>query len=100
MLQCVSSYPTPDDGASIGGMVALREAFGVPVGYSDHTTNLLAGALAVAGGACVVEKHLTHDREAAGPDHRASFEPADFGAYVRHIRSATAMLGPRRLRRG
>lgn len=94
LLQCVSSYPTPCEEAAIGAMAAMRQRFGVPVGYSDHTTDELTGALAVAAGACVIEKHLTHDREAPGPDHAASFEPDQFAEYVRHVRAAAAMLGP------
>ncbi|MEO1237603.1 MAG: SAF domain-containing protein, partial [Planctomycetota bacterium] len=48
-----------------------------------------------AAGACVVEKHLTHDRGAAGPDHAASVEPEGLAAYVAGVRRAAAMMGPR-----
>ena len=71
----------------------LRDRFGVPTGYSDHTTEPLAGALAVAAGAAIVEKHLTYDRNAGGPDHAASFDPAQFAEYVWAIRLAEKMLG-------
>jgi len=94
MLQCVSSYPTAAEDAAIGGMLALRRAFDLAVGYSDHTMEETTGALAVAAGACVIEKHLTYDRTAPGPDHAASFEPDAFARYVTHIRRAAAMLGP------
>ena len=93
LLHCVSSYPTPVEHAALGGIAALRERFHLPVGYSDHTTSLLTGAFAVASGACVIEKHLTYDPMAAGPDHAASFSPETFTQYVRHIRKAQAMLG-------
>lgn len=98
MLQCVSSYPTPGEDAALGAMVALRERFGLPTGYSDHTEGETTGALAVAAGACVLEKHLTYDRAAAGPDHAASLEPAGMARYVRLAREAAAMLGPIRKR--
>jgi sialic acid synthase SpsE len=75
-------------------MQAMRERFGLPVGYSDHTTELLTGALAVAAGACVIEKHLTYDRRASGPDHAASFDAQHFRHYVRLIRQAESMTGP------
>lgn len=94
LLQCVSSYPTPTEDASIGGMLALGRAFDVPIGYSDHTMDDTTGALAVAAGACVIEKHLTYDCGAPGPDHAASFEPAAFKRYVEHVRRAATMLGP------
>ncbi|MEM9419350.1 MAG: N-acetylneuraminate synthase family protein [Planctomycetota bacterium] len=95
LLQCVSSYPTPDDAAGLGGMRALSYRFpGTAVGYSDHTAALDTGALAVAAGAQVLEKHLTHDRTAPGPDHAASVEPDGLRQYVAAVRRASAMLGP------
>lgn len=93
LLHCVSSYPTAAGEANLSWINRLRESHGVPVGYSDHATDPMAGALAVAAGACVVEKHLTHDRGAAGPDHAASADPKQFAEYVRLIRSAERMLG-------
>lgn len=95
-LQCVSAYPTPDDHASLAGISVLARAFPhLPgVGYSDHTQGTDTGALAVAAGACVLEKHLTHDRAANGPDHAASLDPAGFAEYVRLARRAFAMRGP------
>lgn len=94
LLQCVSSYPTPVEDTALGGMVAMRERFGLPVGYSDHTQTVETGAMAVAAGAVVIEKHLTYDRHAHGPDHSASADPQQFIEYVRLIRRAEAMLGP------
>src|SRR5690606_32292886 len=82
LLQCVSSYPTPDAAASLGGIAALRGRFGLPVGYSDHTTRDDTGAFAVAAGAAVIEKHLTYDPRAKGPDHAASLDPDQFARYV------------------
>jgi len=95
LMQCVSSYPTPDEHASLGGMLALLRAFPhLPgIGYSDHTQSLDTGALAVAAGACVLEKHLTHDRTAPGPDHAASLDAKGFAEYVRLARRAFNMLG-------
>ena len=63
------------------------------LGYSDHTTAVDTGALAVAGGACVLEKHLTHDRRAPGPDHAASLAPEGFAEYVRLAHRAAQMRG-------
>jgi len=94
LLHCVSAYPTPMDQAGLGGIAALRDRFGCHVGYSDHTTAAQTGAWAVLAGACVLEKHLTLDRQAAGPDHAASQDPAGLAAYVQQVRQATAALGP------
>jgi len=93
LLQCVSSYPTPDASAALGGIASIAQATGLPTGYSDHTASPDTGALAVAAGACILEKHLTYDRHAAGPDHSASLEPDGFAEYVRLARRARIMLG-------
>jgi len=92
-LQCTSSYPTPDERAAIGGMHEIAAITGRAVGYSDHTASADTGAIAVAAGACILEKHLTYDRNAAGPDHNASLDPAQFAEYVRLARRAARMLG-------
>ena len=93
-LQCVSSYPTPEPDTALGGIRALIARFGLPVGYSDHTAALDTGALAVAASACLLEKHLTYDPAAPGPDHAASLSPDDFTRYVALARRAAVMLGP------
>lgn len=93
LLQCVSSYPCPADQAAVGGVIALRERFGLPTGYSDHTSDEDTGALAVSLGACILEKHLTWSNEAQGPDHAASLEPDAFARYVALAREA-AHHGP------
>lgn len=95
-LQCVSAYPAPDECASLAGRIAMLE-HGLPaLGYSDHTTSVETAAIAVASGAVVLEKHLTHDRSARGPDHASSLDPDQFAAYVRSARRAHRMLGPRK----
>lgn len=92
-LQCVSAYPTEPRCAALGGIGALAAALKSDIGYSDHTPLVESGALAVAAGACALEKHLTYDRAARGPDHSASLDPEQFGRYVRLARSAHDMLG-------
>jgi sialic acid synthase SpsE len=72
----------------------LRDRYHLPVGYSDHTTEVTTGALAVAAGACVIEKHMTYNPKAHGPDHAASFDEPTFERYVKLIRQAAAMHGP------
>jgi sialic acid synthase SpsE len=91
LLQCVSCYPVPVEQAALGGIRELKAAFAVPVGYSDHTTSPRAGLAAAFAGASLLEKHITHDRRAAGPDHAASFEPSTFREYVSHVRANEAM---------
>jgi N-acetylneuraminate synthase/N,N'-diacetyllegionaminate synthase len=93
LLHCVSAYPTPIADARLAWIDDLRRRFDVPVGYSDHTTEPMAGALATAAGACVIEKHLTWNRFASGPDHAASADPQQFAAYVAMTRTAARMRG-------
>lgn len=94
LLHCVSSYPTRNGDAHLCWIAELARRYdGAAIGYSDHTTDPLAGALAVAAGACIIEKHLTYDRSAPGPDHAASADPAEFADYVRLVRRADLLRG-------
>lgn len=93
LLQCVSAYPTPKDQAALDGIGALQAAFGLPVGYSDHTVEEETGAAAVRHGAVLLEKHVTLDRSAPGPDHAVSLEPAGLARYVSLARAAWAGRG-------
>ncbi|MFG0283072.1 MAG: N-acetylneuraminate synthase family protein [Phycisphaerales bacterium JB039] len=85
LLQCVSAYPAPEP--AFDGIGALGAIFDGPVGYSDHNAGTGSAAGAIAAGAVILEKHLTYDRAAAGPDHAASLEPAQFAEYVRLARA-------------
>lgn len=94
LMQCVSSYPTPIEQASLGGRIAMAQQFPQAIGYSDHTNAIDTGGLAVASGVRLLEKHLTYDTNAKGPDHAASLNPADFAEYVRLAHRAFSMIGP------
>jgi N,N'-diacetyllegionaminate synthase len=93
VLHCNTEYPTPMADVNLRAMLAIRDAFGVPVGYSDHTLGIEVAVAAVALGATVIEKHFTLDRNLPGPDHRASLEPAELGAMVAAIRNIEKALG-------
>jgi N-acetylneuraminate synthase/N,N'-diacetyllegionaminate synthase len=93
LLHCVSGYPVPPADANLCWIGELAARFDVPAGYSDHTTLLVSGAAAVAHGAVVVERHLTYDRSADGPDHAASSDPQQFAQYVKLIREAELLRG-------
>jgi N,N'-diacetyllegionaminate synthase len=86
LLHCVSNYPADPADSNLRAMQTMETAFGLPVGYSDHTEGIEVALAAVALGACVIEKHLTLDRSLPGPDHRASLEPDDFAALVKGVR--------------
>jgi N,N'-diacetyllegionaminate synthase len=93
LMQCVSLYPAPDELANLRAMQTLRDAFGVPVGFSDHTTGTAVPIAAAALGAAFIEKHFTLDRSSVGPDHPFALEPADLRAMVAGIRAAEVALG-------
>lgn len=93
LLHCTTEYPTPMADVNLRAMTTLRDAFGVAVGYSDHTLGIEVPIAAVALGATVVEKHFTLDRGQVGPDHRASLEPAELRAMVQAIRNIEVALG-------
>ena len=93
LLHCVSNYPADPRDANLRAMHTMTEAFGVPVGFSDHTPGIDVALAAVALGACVIEKHLTLDRGLPGPDHRASLEPKEFLELVQGIRLVECALG-------
>lgn len=93
LLHCVSSYPTPPEQANLRAIDTLKDAFGLPVGYSDHCLGLDASLAAVARGACLVERHLTLDRGRTGPDHAMSLEPDELRELIQRIRVTEAMLG-------
>lgn len=88
VLDCVSCYPAPDEAVDLAGMAALMPLAPGRVGYSDHSPHVETGARFVRGGAVMLEKHLTYDRSAVGPDHAASLDPAQFAQYVRLAREA------------
>ena len=93
LLQSTTEYPAPPASANLRAIGTLSAAFGLPVGFSDHTEGCDVCVAAVACGARVVEKHITLDRNRPGPDHAASMEPDDFAALVGAIRTVEMALG-------
>lgn len=93
LLHCVSNYPAAPADVNLRAMATMASAFGVPVGYSDHTLGNDVCLAAVALGACVIEKHLTLDRSLPGPDHQASSDPRELASLVEGIRTIQAALG-------
>jgi N,N'-diacetyllegionaminate synthase len=93
LLHCTTEYPTPMAEVNLRAMQNIQAAFGVSVGYSDHTQGIEVATAAVAMGATVIEKHFTLDRTLPGPDHQASLEPAELKSMVVAIRNIEAALG-------
>jgi N-acetylneuraminate synthase len=93
LLHCTTEYPAAPHSINLRAMATLRGAFGLPVGFSDHSRGIHVAVAAVALGATVIEKHLTLDRALPGPDHRASIEPDELAAMIASIRDVELALG-------
>ncbi len=93
LLHCNTEYPTPFEDVNLKAMKTMRDAFGLDVGYSDHTKGNEVPVAAVALGATVIEKHFTLDRNMEGPDHKASLEPDELATMVQSIRHIEKALG-------
>lgn len=85
-LQCVSSYPVPEGFDALEGIGAVAKVTRAVCGYSDHTPGWETATPACEAGAAILEKHLTYDTAATGPDHAASLDAAGFAKYVRAAR--------------
>jgi len=92
-LQCASLYPASPGIMNLKAMHTIREAFGCPVGLSDHTSGIHISVAAVAMGACVIEKHFTLDRNLKGPDHFFAIEPSELKLMVSAIRDVESAMG-------
>lgn len=93
LLHCISSYPTPIQQANLRRMTALSKRFGTLPGLSDHTLGTTASVVAVALGACVIEKHFTLNREHKGPDSEFSLEPDELRRLCSDTHDAWLSLG-------
>ena len=93
LLQCITNYPSPIEQANLRAMVALKEKFNVPVGYSDHSPGSLVPLGAVALGACIIEKHFTDDKTRKGPDHPFAMDSKEFSEMASGIRQMEKAMG-------
>jgi sialic acid synthase SpsE len=93
LLHCAINYPPRFEDLNLRAMATLVSAFGLPVGWSDHTLGSTADVAAVALGACCVEKHFTLNRIQPGPDHPFALEPQELAEMVSAIRDTEAALG-------
>lgn len=93
LLHCNTEYPTPYEDVNLRAMQTMKDAFGLKVGYSDHTKGIEVSVAAAALGASVIEKHITLDCNMEGPDHKASLEPDEFAAMVTSIRHIEQSIG-------
>ncbi len=93
ILHCVSCYPPKPEIINLQNLTLLKERYGFQIGYSDHSMSNDFTLAALALGSCVVEKHITLDRNMHGPDHPFALEPKDMINLVESVRSVESALG-------
>ena len=93
LLHCTSNYPTAYEDVNLNAMITLKNAFNLPIGYSDHTVGVEVPIAAAAMGAKVIEKHFTLDKQMEGPDHKASLNPEELRKMVDSIRNIEKAFG-------
>ncbi len=93
LLHCISIYPPDDNKVNLNNIDMLRENFGYPVGYSDHTLGTVAPVMALAKGVCVIEKHFTLDKNMTGWDHKISADPKELRVICDAASTGYKMLG-------
>lgn len=94
LMHCTSTYPCEPEELNLKMIETLRHEFlDLPIGYSGHEVGLVPSAIAVALGACMLERHLTLDRAMWGSDQAASVEPGGFERLVKYLRVTEAALG-------
>jgi N,N'-diacetyllegionaminate synthase len=98
LMHCVSSYPSSPQYMNLRALQTLQSYFELSVGLSDHSEGILLSLVAVALGAVLIEKHFTLDKQAPGPDHKASMDPSDLKLLVQSLRDVEASLGDGRKR--
>lgn len=93
MFHCVSLYPAPPETLNLAAIATLADRTGLPTGWSDHTIGTDAAFLAVAAGACMIEKHFTFDTRRPSFDHAISMDPRELAELVARVRAAETMMG-------
>ena len=93
LLHCNSLYPTPTELVNLNAIKTLKEAFKIPVGFSDHSLGIHIPVAAAALGACVIEKHITISKNLEGPDHSFALEPQELDTLVSSVHEVTWALG-------
>ena len=93
LLHCTTEYPTPPSNVNLGAMKSIHSAFGIDVGYSDHSKGITVPIVATTLGATIIEKHFTIDRSLPGPDHKASLEPDELKDMIKGVRMVKEIMG-------
>ena len=93
LLHCTSEYPASITESNLKAILTLIEQFDCPIGFSDHTPETIASQLAVALGACIIEKHFTNDKTLKGTDHQFSLTPNEMASLIKELHEVKLSLG-------
>ena len=93
LLHCTTEYPAPLEDINLLAMDTISTAFGLPVGYSDHSEGIEVSIAAASRGASIIEKHFTLDKSMPGPDHGASLTPSELKSMVSSINAVKIAMG-------
>ena len=93
VLQCTSQYPAPDNSINLNAMLTMANEFNIKYGLSDHSIGITAPIIAASMGASIIEKHITFDKNADGPDHKASIDIDQFRNMVLEVKRVENLLG-------
>lgn len=93
LLHCISIYPPAYEDINLNNIPMLRQTFGYPVGFSDHSIGVSIPLASVALGSCVIEKHFTLDKNLPGWDHEVSANPEEMKVIVEKSRNIVKALG-------
>lgn len=93
LLHCTSEYPAPFNEVNLKAINTLSTAFGLPTGYSDHTTGIAIPIAALVYGSVIIEKHFTLNKAMEGPDHKASLNPSELKSMVTAMREVEMAMG-------
>ena len=99
ILHCISNYPPNDSEINLNRIETFQKLYPYPVGFSDHTLGYTIPLAAVAKGACLIEKHLTLDKNMFGWDHSMSISPEELKTLVLESKRIHKALGDFRITR-
>lgn len=92
ILQCTTAYPTEPSNYGLNVIGELKDRYGVPIGYSDHSSKIATGIAAIALGAEILEFHAVFSRNSLGPDATSSLEMGEISELVKSVRDIASAL--------
>ncbi len=93
VMQCTTQYPVEYNNVNLNVIKTFKNLFNVPIGFSDHTTDVFTACAALGLGATIFEKHITLSRKMEGPDHFFALEPKELNEYVSNLNKIHKSLG-------